>query len=238
MEYRNALVSIRRAQIGLSVMRSVARSRAWIKVLVNGPARGRPHSNSPPDRVITPWRAGADASFFRCAGPPCQPGPAWTLAARGAPAWVRGPTESHAIPISWRKTASWGSRAFRRKRPPSQAWPASVLTATTVIGGTGAVPWRRAHLRLGCLPAFGGDTQGRRRRQFRLGLQVTEPPQKIISRAIATDRLCTGVVTTPDGKTMLVDVQHPGGHASAERCAVRDLGACWTRPGRRAMVLP
>ena len=35
----------------------------------------------------------------------------------------------------------------------------------------------------------------------------------------------TGVVTTPDGKTMFVNVQHPGGHASADQFAAGDFGS-------------
>lgn len=35
----------------------------------------------------------------------------------------------------------------------------------------------------------------------------------------------TGVVTTPDGTTMFVNVQHPGGHASAEQFAGGDYGS-------------
>lgn len=36
---------------------------------------------------------------------------------------------------------------------------------------------------------------------------------------------CTGVVTTPDGKTMFVNFQHPGAHATAEQFAVGDYGS-------------
>ena len=35
----------------------------------------------------------------------------------------------------------------------------------------------------------------------------------------------TGVITTPDGTTMFVNVQHPGGHASAEQFAGGDFGS-------------
>jgi len=35
----------------------------------------------------------------------------------------------------------------------------------------------------------------------------------------------TGVVSTPDGKTMFVNFQHPGGHASAEQFAAGDYGS-------------
>jgi hypothetical protein len=35
----------------------------------------------------------------------------------------------------------------------------------------------------------------------------------------------TGVVTTPDGTTMFVNVQHPGGHATAEQFAAGDYGS-------------
>jgi secreted PhoX family phosphatase len=35
----------------------------------------------------------------------------------------------------------------------------------------------------------------------------------------------TGVVTTPDKSTMFVNVQHPGGHASAEQFAANDYGS-------------
>jgi len=35
----------------------------------------------------------------------------------------------------------------------------------------------------------------------------------------------TGVVTTPDGKTMFVNFQHPGAHASAEQFAAGDFGS-------------
>ncbi|NHB78427.1 PhoX family protein [Rhodobacter calidifons] len=35
----------------------------------------------------------------------------------------------------------------------------------------------------------------------------------------------TGVITTPDGATMFVNVQHPGGHASAEQFAAKDYGS-------------
>lgn len=36
---------------------------------------------------------------------------------------------------------------------------------------------------------------------------------------------CTGVVTTPDGRTMFVNFQHPGAHASAEQFAAGDYGS-------------
>ncbi|MGF1594829.1 MAG: PhoX family phosphatase [Kiloniellaceae bacterium] len=36
---------------------------------------------------------------------------------------------------------------------------------------------------------------------------------------------CTGVVTTPDGKTMFVNFQHPGAHASADQFAAGDFGS-------------
>jgi len=36
---------------------------------------------------------------------------------------------------------------------------------------------------------------------------------------------CTGVVTTPDGKTMFVNFQHPGAHASAEEFAAGSFGS-------------
>ncbi len=36
---------------------------------------------------------------------------------------------------------------------------------------------------------------------------------------------CTGVVTTPDGKTMFVNFQHPGAHATAEQFAAGDYGS-------------
>jgi secreted PhoX family phosphatase len=35
----------------------------------------------------------------------------------------------------------------------------------------------------------------------------------------------TGVITTPDGTSMFVNVQHPGGHASAEQFAAADFGS-------------
>jgi hypothetical protein len=35
----------------------------------------------------------------------------------------------------------------------------------------------------------------------------------------------TGVITTPDGTTMFVNVQHPGGHASADQFAANDYGS-------------
>jgi secreted PhoX family phosphatase len=35
----------------------------------------------------------------------------------------------------------------------------------------------------------------------------------------------TGVITTPDGATMFVNVQHPGGHATAEQFAAGDFGS-------------
>ncbi len=38
---------------------------------------------------------------------------------------------------------------------------------------------------------------------------------------------CTGVIATPDGKTMFVNFQHPGGHASAEQFAAGDMGSVW-----------
>jgi len=37
----------------------------------------------------------------------------------------------------------------------------------------------------------------------------------------------TGVVTTPDGTTMFVNVQHPGGHASADQFAAGDYGSAF-----------
>ena len=36
---------------------------------------------------------------------------------------------------------------------------------------------------------------------------------------------CTGVVTTPDGRTMFVNFQHPGAHASAQQFAAGDYGS-------------
>ena len=36
---------------------------------------------------------------------------------------------------------------------------------------------------------------------------------------------CTGVVTTPDGRTMFVNFQHPGAHASAAQFAAGDYGS-------------
>ncbi|MGF1624998.1 MAG: PhoX family phosphatase [Alphaproteobacteria bacterium] len=36
---------------------------------------------------------------------------------------------------------------------------------------------------------------------------------------------CTGVVSTPDGKTMFVNFQHPGAHATAEQFAAGDFGS-------------
>jgi secreted PhoX family phosphatase len=35
----------------------------------------------------------------------------------------------------------------------------------------------------------------------------------------------TGVITTPDQRTMFVNIQHPGTHASAEQFAAGDMGA-------------
>jgi secreted PhoX family phosphatase len=46
----------------------------------------------------------------------------------------------------------------------------------------------------------------------------------------------TGVVTTPDGKTMFVNVQHPGGHASAEQFAAGDMGSQF--PDRNPAIPP
>ncbi len=37
----------------------------------------------------------------------------------------------------------------------------------------------------------------------------------------------TGVVTTPDGRTMFVNFQHPGASASAEEFAAGDMGSSW-----------
>ncbi len=38
---------------------------------------------------------------------------------------------------------------------------------------------------------------------------------------------CTGVITTPDQRTMFVNFQHPGGHASAEDFAAGNFGSGW-----------
>jgi hypothetical protein len=38
---------------------------------------------------------------------------------------------------------------------------------------------------------------------------------------------CTGVITTPDQKTMFVNFQHPGGHASPEDFAAGNFGSGW-----------
>ena len=38
---------------------------------------------------------------------------------------------------------------------------------------------------------------------------------------------CTGVISTPDGRTMFVNFQHPGGHATAEQFAAGDMGSIW-----------
>jgi hypothetical protein len=46
----------------------------------------------------------------------------------------------------------------------------------------------------------------------------------------------TGVVTTPDGTSMFVNVQHPGGHASEEQFAAGDMGS--TFPDRDATIPP
>jgi hypothetical protein len=35
----------------------------------------------------------------------------------------------------------------------------------------------------------------------------------------------TGVITTPDQKTMFVNVQHPGGHATGAQFAAGDFGS-------------
>jgi hypothetical protein len=46
----------------------------------------------------------------------------------------------------------------------------------------------------------------------------------------------TGVVTTPDGTTMFVNVQHPGGHGSPEQFAAGDMGS--TFPDRDVAIPP
>jgi secreted PhoX family phosphatase len=38
---------------------------------------------------------------------------------------------------------------------------------------------------------------------------------------------CTGVITTPDQKTMFVNFQHPGAHASDAQFAAGDMGSSW-----------
>jgi len=38
---------------------------------------------------------------------------------------------------------------------------------------------------------------------------------------------CTGVISTPDGRTMFVNFQHPGGHASAADFAAGNFGSAW-----------
>ncbi len=38
---------------------------------------------------------------------------------------------------------------------------------------------------------------------------------------------CTGVVSTPDRKTMFVNFQHPGGHATPAQFAAGDMGSKW-----------
>jgi len=38
---------------------------------------------------------------------------------------------------------------------------------------------------------------------------------------------CTGVIATPDKRTMFVNFQHPGGHATAEQFAAGDMGSTW-----------
>ena len=47
---------------------------------------------------------------------------------------------------------------------------------------------------------------------------------------------CTGVVTTPDGRTMFVNFQHPGGHATAAQFAAGDMGS--TFPDGDAAIPP
>lgn len=47
---------------------------------------------------------------------------------------------------------------------------------------------------------------------------------------------CTGVITTPDQKTMFVNFQHPGGHASPAQFAAGDMGSTW--PDRDATIPP
>ncbi|YBW38359.1 PhoX family phosphatase [Nitrobacter sp. TKz-YC01] len=41
----------------------------------------------------------------------------------------------------------------------------------------------------------------------------------------------TGVTTTPDGRTMFVNVQHPGAHTSADEFAQGRLGSHWPDGG-------
>jgi secreted PhoX family phosphatase len=36
---------------------------------------------------------------------------------------------------------------------------------------------------------------------------------------------CTGVIATPDQRTLFVNFQHPGGHATAEQFAAGDMGS-------------
>ena len=47
---------------------------------------------------------------------------------------------------------------------------------------------------------------------------------------------CTGVITTPDQKTMFVNFQHPGGHAKPEQFAAGDMGS--TFPDRNPAIPP
>jgi len=59
------------------------------------------------------------------------------------------------------------------------------------------------------------------------GMLAADPATGEIKRFLtgAWGQETTGVVSTPDGKTMFVNFQHPGAHASAEQFAAGDFGS-------------
>ncbi|MFN4297142.1 MAG: PhoX family protein [Brevundimonas sp.] len=58
-------------------------------------------------------------------------------------------------------------------------------------------------------------------------LLAADPATGVIKRFMTGPwgQECTGVVTTPDGKTMFVNFQHPGAHATGEQFAAGDYGS-------------
>lgn len=61
------------------------------------------------------------------------------------------------------------------------------------------------------------------------GMLVADPSTGEIRRFLTGPwgQECTGVIATPDGKTLFVNFQHPGAHATAEQFAAGEMGSTW-----------
>jgi uncharacterized protein len=74
---------------------------------------------------------------------------------------------------------------------------------------------------------IGPDYEGPLKEFGMNGMLASDPATGEIKRFLTGPwgQETTGVVTTPDGKTMFVNFQHPGAHASAEAFAAGDFGS-------------